>query len=291
LLHEFGLALYVGATVIFIVVLSLAIHSALSPEKRVDVRHWAIGGGLVFPVVTLSALLVYSLSIGVALRPQAGRDALRIRVVGNQWWWEVRYESNERPPVVLANEVHIPVGRPVQLELATSDVIHSFWAPSLAGKVDMIPGRVNRLVIEANEPGVYRGQCAEYCGGQHAWMAFDVVVQSEREFRAWLAREARSARVAADPFLQWGREMFFRGKCQRCHRIRGSPANGVTGPDLTHVGSRRSLAAGTLRNHVGTMAGWIAGPQDVKPGNRMPDENLYTGQELRALAAWLESLE
>jgi cytochrome c oxidase subunit 2 len=269
----------------------LAIYGMLASERRIQASRWLIGGGIVFPIVTLSALLVYSLTMGNALDLHAPPDALRIRVVGKQWWWEVRYESPGGATVVLANELHIPVGRPVVVELATDDVIHSFWAPSLAGKVDMIPGRVNRLVLKVDEPGVYRGQCAEYCGGQHALMAFYVIVEGESTFSAWLDRQAQPAAQPNEPFLSVGREMFFRGECQRCHTVRGTQARGADGPDLTHVGSRHSLAAGVLRNHIGTMAGWIAGAQEVKPGNKMPAMNVYSGRELRALSAWLTSLE
>lgn len=292
LLHELGVVLYVGAALIFVLVMSLAIYAIFSGANRIDTRRWIIGGGLIFPIVTLSGLLVYSLSIGNALGTHAPEGALRIHVTGKQWWWEVRYESPDgEETIVLANELRIPIGRPVKIELTTSDVIHSFWAPSLAGKVDMIPGRTNHLVVEVDEAGVYRGQCAEYCGGQHALMAFYVIAETEERFRSWLAREAQPARVPDDPFLKLGYDMFFQGECDACHAIRGTPATAQLGPDLTHVGSRRSLAAGVLGNHIGTMAGWIAGAQDVKPGNFMPSMNVYTGRELRAVSAWLGSLE
>ncbi|MGH8176399.1 MAG: cytochrome c oxidase subunit II [Steroidobacter sp.] len=292
LLHELGLVLYIGAGLIFTAVMCLVIYAVFTPERRADMRRWVIGGGVIFPVVTLSALLVYSLSIGNSLELHAPDDALRIQVTGKQWWWEVRYEAEDfEGAIVLANELHIPADRRVRIELTTSDVIHSFWAPSLAGKVDMIPGRTNHLVLEVDEPGVYRGQCAEYCGGQHAWMAFHVIVEPEENFRAWLAGQVQPASTPDDPFLKLGYDMFFRGECHECHAIRGTPANATDGPDLTHVGSRHSLAAGMLRNHIGTMAGWIAGAQDMKPGAAMPSMNVYTGRELRALSAWLESLE
>jgi cytochrome c oxidase subunit 2 len=292
LIHELGLVLYVGAALIFLVVISLVVYGVLSDVRRAEVRHWVIGGGLVFPIVTLSALLVYSLSIGNALDAHSSKGAWRVHVTAKQWWWEVRYEIHGNAnDAVMANELHVPVGQPVEILLTTSDVIHSFWAPPLAGKVDMIPGRTNRLIIQTDEAGVYRGQCAEYCGGQHALMAFYLVAEPEERFRSWLARQAQSVSVPADPSMKLGYDLFFRGGCAACHTIRGTPAIAQTGPDLTHVGGRRSLAAGVLGNHIGTMAGWIAGAQDVKPGNQMPSVNVYTGRELRALSAWLESLE
>ncbi len=292
LIHELSMVLFAGATLILLIVIGLVMYGIASGPRRIVIRHWIIYGGLVFPIVTLSALLAYSLSIGNSLDVHAPSNALRIQVTGKQWWWEVRYEMPDNAPaVVLANELHIPIGQPVEILLTTSDVIHSFWVPALAGKVDMIPGRINRLVIRSDRPGVYRGQCAEYCGGQHALMAFHLVAQPDEQFRSWLARQAQPASIPDDPSLKSGYELFFRGGCAECHTVRGTPATGQLGPDLTHIGSRRSLGAGLLGNHVGTMAGWIAGAQDLKPGNRMPSVNAYTGRELRLVAAWLASLE
>lgn len=292
LLEELGVVLYIGGALIFFAVIALACYGVFADAKHVRARRWMIGGGLIFPIVTLTALLIYSLLLGNHLEAHAPHDALRIHVVGKQWWWEVRYErpgSSEQ--VVLANELHIPVGEHVELLLSTSDVIHSFWVPSLAGKVDMIPGRVNRLALQTDEAGVYRGQCAEYCGGQHAWMAFFVVAESPEQFRTWLERQAQPVAIPDDPWLKLGYEQFLRGECGDCHAVRGTNARGTRGPDLTHVGSRRSLAAGMLNNHIGTMAGWIAGAQDVKPDNVMPSTDVYSGRELRAVSAWLGSLE
>jgi cytochrome c oxidase subunit 2 len=187
--------------------------------------------------------------------------------------------------------LYIPVGRPVEVALRSDNVIHSFWVPALAGKVDMIPGRTNRLVIEARVPGVFRGQCAEYCGLQHAWMAFYVVAVPEAAYRQWRTDQAAPAIEPADATLRRGREAFLREGCGACHAVRGTPANGTLGPDLTHVGSRLSLAAGRLDNHAGTLAGWIADSQGIKPGNLMPSMNVFSGEELRAVAAYLESLK
>lgn len=292
LTHELGLVLYLGAAAIFLVVLALAIHAVRAPAARETSLRWVVLGGLALPVAALSALLLYALAVGGAISTHAPPDALRIHVTGRQWWWDVRYELPGRSDLVpLANELYIPLDRPVELLLTTQDVIHSFWVPALAGKVDMIPGRTTRLVLRSRAPGVFRGQCAEYCGGQHALMALYVVAQTEAEFRAWIERQARPAATPQDPFLARGRDAFLRGECPECHTVRGTTARSTRGPDLTHVGSRRSLGAGMLHNHVGTMAGWIAGSQDLKPGNLMPSSKAYSGQELRALSAWLESLE
>jgi cytochrome c oxidase subunit 2 len=313
LLHELGLALYVGGALIFIAVTALVLHATFGRARKIDARALILGGGVAFPVFTLSLLFSYALAVGGALtdvkssgplqllldcfsslapqRLPPGDTAPRIHVVGKQWWWEVRYEPQGEPAIVLANELRIPTGAHVEVELTTTDVIHSFWAPTLAGKVDMIPGRRTRLTLRADAPGVHRGQCAEYCGGQHALMAFYVVAERPEDFRRWLAREAQPAAAPTDAFLQLGRDAFFRGDCHECHTVRGTPAAGQDGPDLTHVGSRRSLGAGALRNHAGAMAGWIADPHGVKDGVRMPASDAYTGRELRALAAWLASLE
>lgn len=315
LVHELGIALYLGSAAIFIVVMTLAILAVVRPARRASSTLFILGGGVAFPVFTLTVLFSYALAVGGTLAnvaasgplrllldcfssfsraqatPAPAQPGLRIEVIGRRWWWEVRYQAPGAEPIVLANELHIPTGEFVTVELTSPDVIHSFWAPTLAGKVDMIPGRRTEVLLRSDEPGVHRGQCAEYCGGQHALMAFYVIAEAPEDYRAWLTREARPARESADEFLRLGRDMFFRGDCHDCHTVRGTQARGVDGPDLTHVGSRRSLAAGALRNHIGAMAGWIAGAEDIKPGVLMPSSREYTGYELRALSAWLGSLE
>jgi cytochrome c oxidase subunit 2 len=284
-----------GAVVIYVLVIGAAVYATrIAPERHPGFPGVAfiIGGGVALPVVVLAALLSYSFVLGRDLTRDLGPEARRIEVVGKQWWWEVRYlDPAGGAPVVAANELRLPVGEPVELLLTATDVIHSFWLPSIAGKRDMIPGKVNRLVLEAAVPGVYRGQCAEYCGGPHALMAFYAIAAPPEDFAAWLEREAAPAPPPADPFLAQGRELFFASGCGACHTVRGTPAAGELGPDLTHLGSRLSLAAGILPNNVGTIAGWIADTRHLKPGNKMPPFNTFTGVELRALAAWLASLE
>jgi cytochrome c oxidase subunit 2 len=293
LIDQLGSILYIGGTAIFVMVMILAIYGVYGPRRPINARRWIIGGGLVFPVVTLTVLLVYSLAVSHDVMPGASSaDVLRIHVIGKQWWWEVRYEqpgSDEQ--IVLANEIRLPTHQAVELVLSTTDVIHSFWAPALAGKMDMVPGRTTRMKLQTSEEGTFRAVCAEYCGGQHALMALFVIAQDAAEFNEWLARQRRPITAPTDPFLMLGQDAFFKGDCHTCHTIRGTAANATEGPDLTHVGGRNSLAAGTLNNHVGTMAGWIAGPQDVKPGNKMPETPVFTGTELRALSAWLGSLQ
>lgn len=288
-IHQLTIVLTVGAAAILALVIALAVYGVLSGPRKVSAGAWVIGGGVIFPVVVLAALLVHALRIGHGLSAPPARPA-DIEITGKMWWWEVRYAGADAP-AVLANELYVPVGRPVEIALKSDNVIHSFWVPALAGKVDMIPGRTTRIVVQAREPGVYRGQCAEYCGIQHSWMAFYVVAVPEEEYRRWLASQAAPAKEPDGAFLRQGREAFFRGGCGACHTVRGTAARGTLGPDLTHVGGRRSIAAGRLDNHAGTLAGWIADSQTIKPGNLMPSTTVYSGEELRAVAAWLESLQ
>jgi cytochrome c oxidase subunit II len=284
----------VGAAAILLGVTVLTLYTVFGDPARRDPRvgmHLIRVGGLAFPLVTLTALLVLTLTLGRGLT-KAGEAALRIEVVGKQWWWEVRYPGEDpRHSFVTANELRIPVGREVEVIVSSPDVIHSFWVPSLAGKIDMIPGHVNRLTFKADRPGVYRGQCAEYCGLQHARMALFVVVETQDAFAAWLERQRRPAPEPAFTALAEGRAAFLEAGCGACHTVRGTPARGELGPDLTHVGGRLSLAAGTLPNGVGPMAGWIVASQHLKPGNQMPSFNQFDGPTLRALAMWLTSLE
>jgi cytochrome c oxidase subunit 2 len=229
----------------------------------------------------------------LATRRITGDDphALVVQVRAWQWWWEVTYPDVQPDHrIVTANEIHIPVGRPVRLELAAADVIHSFWVPNLAGKQDMIPGRDNTLSFTARSAGVYRGQCAEFCGLQHAHMAFLIIADEPAEFEAWRARQLAPAvePTAADAVA--GRAVFLARECTSCHTVRGSPATGTLGPDLTHVGSRRTIAAGLFDTTRGSLAAWIADPQTLKPGNNMPMVDL-DADELKAVAAYLASLQ
>jgi cytochrome c oxidase subunit 2 len=218
----------------------------------------------------------------------SGAASVRIAVIGEQWWWRVVYVAPDGRRIESANEIRIPVGQPVALELTTADVIHSLWIPKLAGKLDMIPGRKNVLNVVANEPGISRGQCAEYCGGAHAMMSLYVVAMPENEFETWLAREASPALVAQSGA---GQRLFFAGGCGACHAIRGTRAQGRIGPDLTHLGSRMSLAAATLPNRAEDIARWIRDSQHVKPENRMPPYGIFSADELAALAGYLADLK
>ncbi|MFC7397518.1 cytochrome c oxidase subunit II [Chelatococcus sp. GCM10030263] len=287
--------MFAGAGLIFLLVMALLAFALLAPPGRrgwLADRRMVIAGGIVFPVVVLSALLVYGLALARGLVSVPGEAPLEIHVVGEQFWWRVRYEADDgREPLVTANEIHIPVGRPVRFTLTTADVIHSFWVPSLAGKLDMIPGQANRLVLKADRPGVYRGQCAEFCGAAHALMAFEVVAHAPEAFEDWLRAERQPARAPPTTFQARGRDLFIQSGCGACHRVRGTSADGDLGPDLTHIGSRRSIAAGIYPNNRGTLAGWIASSQHLKPNNKMPSFPVFSGEDLRAIAAYLEGLK
>lgn len=221
-----------------------------------------------------------------------GADAtLTIRVTGHQWWWEVRYE-NEQPSRILttANEIHIPSGEPVRLLLTSTDVIHSFWVPSLAGKLDLIPGHENVLELQADKPGVYRGQCAEFCGLQHAHMGIMIIAEPRPEFNAWLEHQLQPAPQPISAGEQVGHDLFMNRPCIMCHKIGGTPAGGTVGPNLTHVSSRTTLAAGTLPMNQASLAAWITDPQSIKPGAHMPVVGL-DGDELRSIVAYLGRLK
>jgi cytochrome c oxidase subunit II len=252
-------------------------------------RSIGIAGGLT--LVALVGLLFASVATGRALDRLRSPQALRLQVTASQWWWDIQYD-NPIPSlrVTTANEIHVPVGQAIRIDLLSTDVIHSLWIPNLQGKIDLVPGRRNELWLRADVPGVYRGQCAEFCGLQHARMALVVVAEPADDFERWLAGNRAPAPAPATPEQQRGKDVVERGPCAMCHTIAGTLAGGRTAPDLTHLASRRTLGAGTLPNTRGHLAGWIADPQNLKPGNRMPASGL-TSDELQAVVAYLESLK
>jgi cytochrome c oxidase subunit 2 len=285
--------LFGGGTAIFALVMALlawALFAPASLRRVIGSRGFVVAGGIAFPTVTLVALLAYSLGVSRALVLPREEQPLRIEIVARQYWWEVRY-PDAGEGAVTANQIHIPAGREVELLLSSGDVIHSVWIPNLHGKMDMIPGRVNRQRFVAERTGTLRGQCTEFCGLQHALMAFWVVVQEPAEFDAWLARQQAPVPEPADAVSAHGMQVFGQAGCGACHAVRGTEWQGRLGPDLSRIGSRLSLAAGALENHRGTLAGWIAGAQDIKPGNSMPSYGRSLGgEDLLALATWLEGL-
>jgi cytochrome c oxidase subunit II len=284
------------AVVIFIGVMGLLgyiiySHSRHPTDLGVDLHdpggmHWIWLGGIVMPVVVLSAVFVMSMRSTIMMASPPSEEVVTIDVIGHRWWWEVRYPEHG---IATANQIHVPVGQPVRINLLSSDVIHSFWVPQVHPKKDAIPGQVNSMWIQADVPGVYRGICAEFCGLQHARMHLMLVAEPAERFHAWLEHAQQPALISDDPMIQAGKFVFETSSCVYCHTIQGTPAVGKVGPDLTHIGSRITLAAGTLENNVGNMGGWILDPQHIKPGSLMPPTAL-TGEELQALLAYLASL-
>lgn len=285
-----------GSVVIFLMVIGLtiyAIRARRQPDNERKSNLLIIGGGVIFPVVVLTALLAHGLAMLPDFTGSAPAGSLKITVHGKQWWWRVKYESAAGQWVELANEIRLPVNEPVEFRLESYDVNHSFWIPPLGGKLDLIPGRVTRLALKPTRTGVFQGVCAEYCGLSHAFMQFPVVILEKAEFENWLTHQSEAAAQSADAEVIRGQELFFANACNACHTVRGGarPAQSAIGPDLTHVGSRLSIAAGRLPNDVESIARWIARTNSIKPGTLMPAFTNLPPEDLRALAIYLKSLE
>ncbi len=295
------LMFWVGLAV-FVVVFALVLYAAFTARRRkadaapptMSGERLILWGGVIVPIPILALVLGYTMYTGNVVTPSfplgPGADpAVTVDIVGHQFWWEVRYPDQG---VVTANEIHIPAGEPVLFRITSADVIHSLWTPQLHGKLDLIPGETNSIRIQADEPGEYRGVCAEFCGRQHAYMHFLVIAQPADEFAAWIEQQQQPAGEPTDPLLRQGQQVFMGASCVYCHAIKGLNEESVTdivGPDLTHVAGRRTLAAGILENNRGNLGGWILDPQALKPGNVMPPTRMEAGDFL-ALLAYLESL-
>jgi cytochrome c oxidase subunit 2 len=259
-------------------------------HERGMTRAVSVGVGLTLAI--LLTFLVYDFMLGRTVSAGSPvKHPLTITVVGHQWWWEVQYEDSVPQNLIrTANEIHIPVGQPVLFRLTATDVIHSFWVPNLAGKKDLIPGYWQSFWFQADTAGFYRGQCAEFCGTQHAKMALVVVAEPMDRYKLWAAQQKEPAQRPTDTLAQRGGEIFMTGPCAMCHNINGTSAGSNAGPDLTHLASRRTIAAGTLPNSRGNLAGWIVDPQTIKPGAKMPPNQLKP-KDLEALLAYLEGLK
>jgi cytochrome c oxidase subunit 2 len=267
-------------------------ENPLEPQPAAE--RWATGavaGAIALTALTLIFLVASSYFTGKSLAGLGGPEALTIRVTGHQWWWEIRYEDPQPSrTLITANEIHVPIGRPVRVKLQSTDVIHSFWVPSLAGKTDNIPGRETELRILAERAGTYRGQCAEFCGLQHAHMGVLVVAEPQSDYDAWYEGQLGAAREPANEAARRGKELFLSRACVMCHTIRGTPAGGKVAPELTHIGSQRTIAAGTLPLSRENLIAWMLNPQAIKPGTNMPRVPLHLA-ELRAIASYLEGLK
>jgi cytochrome c oxidase subunit 2 len=297
---ELGITSFVIAGVVALFVFGMLLYPVLRawrgreeplslPMRPVT---FVLVAGVAVPALILGGIYFYALGTLSATTDPPSPPVLRVEITGHQWWWEVRYLTPDSTYLVeTANEIHIPAGVPVRFDVRTADVIHSFWVPQLGRKIDLIPGRVNTIWLQADKPGVFRGQCAEYCGAQHAHMGLFVMAQPPAEFNSWLARQQEPASVPTDSLALRGRDVFLAAPCAFCHTVRGTPAQGGVAPDLTHLGSRSTIAAGLLKNTQGNLEAWIVDSQHLKPGVKMPAYNLFRGEELRALAAYLQSLK
>jgi cytochrome c oxidase subunit 2 len=267
--------------------------SHIKPEARAEQRATrVVSGAVCITLIILFVFLIASFRTGRALYSLQDPQAVSIKVTGHQWWWEVRYEDQKASNTFkTANEIHVPVGRPVQIHMTSSDVIHSFWAPNLDGKKDLLPGHLTTIWLKADQEGEFYGQCAEFCGHQHAHMRFVVIAESPEKFAAWLdAQRQPAAQAGDDAQQQRGQQVFLSAPCIMCHTIRGTDAHGIFAPDLTHLASRKTIAAGTLSLTRDHLASWITNSQEIKPGNRMPPVPL-SPVDLQALLSYLESLK
>ncbi|WP_417738175.1 cytochrome c oxidase subunit II [Rosistilla oblonga] len=282
-----------GAVVIWIIVVGLAVYAIYQPGQHhpQTIKRWVIGGGAVFPTIVLTGLLCASLPMMPELQRPAPQGSLQVHVSGVRWWWRISYQIDDETVVETANEIRLPVGRPVEFKLDSEDVIHSFWIPALGGKVDMMPGRQTRLKLHPTRVGTFRGVCAEFCGAAHAQMNFDVVVMPADEFDAWLKQLTRPPASSQEPDATDGEKHFFAVGCHACHAIRGTDAKGSMGPDLTHFGSRPSIAAGLLPNNHDNLVRWITETDRVKPGVDMPAFHTMDRQQAAEIATFLEGLK
>jgi cytochrome c oxidase subunit 2 len=258
-------------------------------------RSWPIFGGIVMPFIIIGIVFGYSIFTLAKIENPNEKAPLQIKVIGRRWWWEVQYPGQDLQ-ITTANEIHIPVGVTVQITLQTADVIHSFWVPELHGKMDLIPTRINNMTLKANDVGVYRGQCAEFCGLQHAHMGFMVIVESRADFDKWVSAQKQPAAAPTDQTAHRGQQVFMSDGCVFCHTVQGLDDKQIDrssvdlGPDLTHIASRMTIAGATLKENRGNLAGWVVDAQHVKPGSLMPEMDIDS-QDLQALLVYLESLK
>ncbi|HEY0426700.1 MAG TPA: cytochrome c oxidase subunit II [Pyrinomonadaceae bacterium] len=268
-----------------------AAEIAPNPEREKRISN-SVKVAVAVSLIALFALMITSFRTGRAINTLAqSPDALSIKIKGHQWWWEVEYEDpTPSNNVTTANEIHIPVGRPIKLELESNDVIHSFWLPNLHGKKDLVPNYPTTFYFQADKAGTYSGQCAEYCGYQHAKMRFIVVAEAPEDFDKWINAQRQSSAVPATDLQKRGQEIFLTSVCTQCHTIQGTIAGGKVGPNLTHIASQQYIAAGSLQNTREHLENWVTDPQKIKPGIRMPMNN-YSKEDLEALIEYLENLK
>ena len=303
---QLGRFLWITATVVYVIVMGALFYALRSgttrpatfadtdadePERERVRTRWVFAAIAATAFILLLFIFV-DVSTARTMSRVGGEKPLRVDVVGHQWWWGVKYPDTANPQNIIetANEIHVPVGRAVFIKMTSGDVIHSFWAPNLDGKKDLIPGHETRTWFRADSAGVYRGQCAEFCGHEHAKMAFYIVAEPRAQFEQWLQSQKSEAAQPTDSLAQGGERVFLSGTCAMCHSIAGTGAASNVGPDLTHLASRRTIGAGTLPNNTGNLVAWILDPQSIKPGVKMPPNKLDP-QSMRALVAYLGTLK
>ena len=301
---EFALIFWITAIVYCLVLIALVVYVARRRHSMSDIPEpmpttpqsdrWAkvaVSGAMVVTVLLLFTMMIGSFVTGHALGNMNRQTAYTIDVYAHQWWWEVQYPNDEPyKTVVTANEIHVPLGVQLRIHGTSRDVIHSFWAPNVQGKRDLMPGYDTDVMMQIDQPGRWRGQCAEYCGEQHAHMSFYMVAEPNHQFQQWLEQQAQSSIAPSTPQTVHGQQVFLSHACVMCHTIRGTPAGSRVGPDLTHLASRATIAAGLLPNTIGNLGGWILNAQALKPGCSMPP-NQMTGSDLQDLLAYLGTLK
>ncbi|MCB1669553.1 MAG: cytochrome c oxidase subunit II [Gammaproteobacteria bacterium] len=310
----FVMLLFIAVTLLvwgFLIWLACRRHGSLETHQPVETGgglRWILIGGIAIPAAVFSVVFIAATEVVSHFPLEAGADSqVEIQVSGKLWWFKAEYDADgDRAAFSVATEIHIPTDRAVTIDLVSDNVIHSFWIPKLHGKVDLVPGRTNRIRLQADQPGVYSGQCAEFCGLQHANMRLSIVAEAPEDYNAWLQAQAEPAAGSENDGTEneetggagYGSEVVRRGAalfqdaaCPGCHTIRGTPARGVLAPDLTHLASRRHIAGGMLPNNTANLSAWVTRPQSLKPGSMMPDSDEFTGVQLSALVAYLQSLE
>jgi cytochrome c oxidase subunit 2 len=302
-LAELWWLMLIFGTIVFIVVVVLLFAALLRGRRGTSTtvpasggndvgRNWLAWGGIVMPLIVIGIIFAYSVRTLGLIETPPGQIGLQIQVIGRRWWWEVEYPDQG---ITTANEIHIPVGLPVRIQLESADIIHSFWVPELHGKLDAIPSRINYITLQADRTGIYRGQCAEFCGLQHAHMGFLVIAQSNKDFNDWLNAQQKPAGIPTDQAALAGQRVFLSAGCVFCHTVRGLDDKRIDrsavdlGPDLTHVSSRLTIAGTRLTETMDDLQNWIVDPQHFKQGSLMPKIPLQQ-QDLQALLAYLETL-
>jgi cytochrome c oxidase subunit II len=308
-LAGFMTILFLVITIVMWVLFVIALYKrggTLAEHAPIEIgggQMWIAVGGILIPLIVLTLIFVLGLGLlrdfpihgmhgGSAHAAMAQSMKPEIRIIGHQWWWEIEYLNDDlSQQFTTANELHLPTGRSVNIEVETRDVMHSFWVPALHGKVDLIPGQANYIRLEASEPGEYTGQCAEFCGAQHSKMRILAIAQAPDEYHAWLESERKPGADPADPHAKSGQQIFLSGPCSMCHQVRGTIAGGRVAPDLTHIGSRKMIAANVYRNNDAYLEAWITHAQSLKPESQMPNLTQFTGQQLTDLVAYLRQLQ